>query len=172
MIAKFVILLALFPIVCTAADSRNVDPEKGRSQSSAKSGAPKNDAWRFKRVADKMTDKVSCHLNSPFGKLTFSLQGYVIYLVSNELLALRDRATLTVRVDKNQSISMYIRSVTPSIAAIDWNAYTEDWFSQMKTGKTLLVRVVSTTGAFEEEYSLRTFAPALAGYEGCRAALS
>lgn len=126
-------------------------------------------SWKFQRLVDKITDKVKCHLDSPSTALVISFQGgHTAYLISNDVLALRQGATLTVRVDKNAPIEMYVRNVAPQIAAVD--TYIEDWLKQMATGKSLVVRLVSTSSGIQEEHSLKGFASAYNAYRECVAA--
>ncbi|OGA49508.1 MAG: hypothetical protein A3F74_19565 [Betaproteobacteria bacterium RIFCSPLOWO2_12_FULL_62_58] len=154
------LLLCIFSIVSFAADATK-----------KKTAAPAV-GWRFERVVDKMNDKQSCRLGSPVGKLAFSFQGFTsvqrsIYIFSNDLLALRRGAILTIRVDKNESIKMDVRDVAPRIGAVDHNVLTEEWLAQMNVGKKLLARLVSTSGGLDEQYDLTGFARTLVQYNEC-----
>lgn len=154
------LLIVLFAVFCGGAYAASIDSK------SAQRG------WRFERVVDKMTDKVSCRLNSPLGApVAFSLQGWTLYLVADKRAALYDGARLTVRVDKGDAIAIPMRVVTLGLGSADWNAFTADWFDQMSKGRTVLYRVVSTIGGAEGEIDLASFPAARAGYDACMAAL-
>jgi hypothetical protein len=161
-------LIVILFLISTAALAADAQKKKAQVPSATPS-------WRFERVVDKMSDEVSCHLNSPRAKLIFSFQTHAystysvetVYLFSNDLLALRTHATLTIRVDKNEPFKMYNREIFPNSAAVNGNDYIEEWLAQMKVGKTLLARLISTSGGLDEEYSLASFAPAFAAYNEC-----
>lgn len=128
------------------------------------------DTWRFEGGPDRFSEKKRCHLNSPIGKqLALSFQGGELYLVSNNLAAMVDGGNLKLRIDQNPVTESYTRNITANTAAAD--AYTISAggavFDQMLKGKVMSVRVVTSRGGLDQDFSLRTAAAAVKSYKQC-----
>lgn len=123
-------------------------------------------SWSFERHTDKITDKVACHLNSPKGKLMYSIQGWVMYIISGSPISAAAQERIALRVDKNPPVDAPLDIITPNLAA--FRSVTSDWLDELASGKVLLVRVLGNVTQVEEEISLKTFPAAYRAYQACR----
>lgn len=153
----FLALLLAVSGVATAAESKPV-------------ASP---VWKFSRVVDKMTDKVTCVLRAPDAKLglQFQVNGKrtTVYLNSRDLKLLDGRVSVKVRVDKNPPLDTYYDWGSPTaVAAFEQDAFAKKWFAAMASGKSVVVRLSSKGGVtIEEEYTLDGFNSSLVDYNAC-----
>ena len=79
--------------------------------------------WSISTRVDPMTDGKTCFLNSPTKKISLSFQGdgegYKLYVVTDRPLTVDRMHLMEFRVDKNPSIQVRLRTIRPTLFAVD-----------------------------------------------------
>jgi len=126
--------------------------------------------WAVEKKIDEMTDKVSCHLNSPTSSIDWSFQDDELYVISEKPLKGPKIGILEVRVDKNPAITLALRFVQwPYLAAVENQGGSLDTLkSQLPAGNVIKYRSLGLNGVVEGSVPLKGFTAGWSKFEACK----